>query len=69
NGDVTQIDLPRGAQSGLIHAEKILRNVKNIDFVYFDSKDVVRHPVVASIIEAYSAEKEEALLSQKDSTE
>lgn len=53
NGDVTQIDLPKGATSGLVHAETILSHVKNIDFVYFDSKDVVRHPVVASIIEAY----------------
>lgn len=53
NGDVTQIDLPKGATSGLVHAETILSHVKNIEFVYFDSKDVVRHPVVASIIEAY----------------
>ncbi|WP_051912702.1 PhoH family protein [Carnobacterium funditum] len=57
NGDVTQIDLPKGATSGLIHAETILRHVTNIDFVYFDSKDVVRHPVVASIIEAYDEKK------------
>ncbi|MGB6179271.1 PhoH family protein [Carnobacterium sp.] len=57
NGDITQIDLPRGTTSGLIHAEKILFQVKNIHFVYFDSKDVVRHPVVASIIEAYDEKK------------
>ena len=57
NGDVTQIDLPKGATSGLTHAEGILNHVKNINFVYFDSKDVVRHPVVASIIEAYDEKK------------
>lgn len=65
NGDVTQIDLPRGAASGLIHAKTVLSSVKDIDFVYFDSQDVVRHPVVASIIEAYDAEKQEALTDQK----
>ncbi|MEG0267251.1 MAG: PhoH family protein [Carnobacterium sp.] len=57
NGDITQIDLPKRATSGLIHAETVLSQVKNIDFVYFDSKDVVRHPVVASIIEAYDEKK------------
>ena len=57
NGDITQIDLPKGATSGLIHAETVLSKVNNINFVYFDSKDVVRHPVVASIIEAYDEKK------------
>lgn len=57
NGDVTQIDLPRGAMSGLVHAEKVLNQVKGINFVQFDSSDVVRHPVVANIINAYSEEK------------
>lgn len=57
NGDVTQIDLPRGAMSGLVHAEKVLTQVKGINFVQFDSNDVVRHPVVANIINAYSEEK------------
>ena len=57
NGDVTQIDLPRGAMSGLVHAEKVLNQVKGIHFVQFDSNDVVRHPVVANIINAYSEEK------------
>lgn len=65
NGDKTQIDLPRGATSGLLHAEKVLRKVKDIDFVFFDSSDVVRHPVVASIIEAYDHEKEETELRKK----
>lgn len=57
NGDVTQIDLPRGAMSGLVHAEKVLKQIKGINFVQFDSNDVVRHPVVANIIDAYSDEK------------
>ncbi len=49
----------------MIHAKTVLSSVKDIDFVYFDSQDVVRHPVVASIIEAYDAEKQEALTDQK----
>ncbi len=52
-GDTTQIDLPRGTSSGLIEAERILRNVKGIGFSRFTSLDVVRHPMVARIIEAY----------------
>ncbi|SER66919.1 phosphate starvation-inducible protein PhoH [Isobaculum melis] len=56
NGDKTQIDLQRGAMSGLVHAERTLQNIKNIAFVEFDASDVVRHPVVASIIEAYANE-------------
>lgn len=65
NGDVTQIDLPRGTMSGLVHADKVLKSVKGIHFTYFDAADVVRHPVVASIIEAYSEEKKEALSNQE----
>ncbi len=52
-GDRSQIDLPRGVPSGLKEAEKILKGVPNISFNYFTSKDVVRHPLVAAIIEAY----------------
>ncbi|HSX20300.1 MAG TPA: PhoH family protein, partial [Gammaproteobacteria bacterium] len=52
-GDTTQIDLPREKASGLIQAQKILQNIPSISFSYFDSKDVVRHPVVKEIIEAY----------------
>lgn len=59
NGDVSQIDLPRNAKSGLIDAEHKLKNIKAIDFVYFTAKDVVRHPVVARIIEAYEEPREE----------
>lgn len=56
-GDRTQIDLPRGMQSGLIDAEKILGGVKGISFSYFTADDVVRHPLVARIIKAYDAEE------------
>lgn len=53
NGDVSQIDLPRGARSGLISAQHILKAVPSVAFVHFDAADVVRHPVVAKIITAY----------------
>ncbi len=53
NGDTSQIDLPKGVVSGLVHAERTLKNIKQIAFVNFESSDVVRHPVVAEIIEAY----------------
>ncbi len=52
-GDVTQIDLPRGQSSGLIEAQHILRDVRGISFTYFTATDVVRHPLVARIVEAY----------------
>lgn len=53
NGDMTQIDLPRGMPSGLVEAEKVLRNVEGIGFTRFTAADVVRHPMVAKIITAY----------------
>ncbi len=52
-GDVTQIDLPKAAKSGLVEAEKILKGIEGIAFVYFSEADVVRHPLVARIIRAY----------------
>ncbi|MGM8227180.1 PhoH family protein [Cellvibrio sp. ARAG 10.3] len=52
-GDPTQIDLPRGQQSGLRHAIEVLENVAGISFTHFNSKDVVRHPLVQRIVEAY----------------
>jgi phosphate starvation-inducible PhoH-like protein len=52
-GDVTQIDLPRGSFSGLIESQHILRGVRGIAFTYFTAADVVRHPLVARIVEAY----------------
>jgi phosphate starvation-inducible PhoH-like protein len=53
NGDISQIDLPHGTRSGLISAERILKDIKSIKFVRFTAEDVVRHPVVARIINAY----------------
>ncbi len=55
-GDVTQIDLPRKNTSGLLHAVDILRSIPEIRFTYFTSRDVVRHPLVQKIINAYEAE-------------
>jgi len=52
-GDVTQIDLPRKEQSGLIQVEEILKNIDDISFVYFEKSDVVRHKLVKDIINAY----------------
>lgn len=54
-GDPTQIDLPRGMASGLRHAIDVLENVTGISFTHFTSKDVVRHPIVQRIVEAYDA--------------
>jgi phosphate starvation-inducible PhoH-like protein len=55
NGDVSQVDLPRDTESGLIHAERVLRRVRGIATTRFTSSDVVRHPLVARIVEAYDA--------------
>ncbi|MEN9774787.1 MAG: hypothetical protein RL322_1857 [Pseudomonadota bacterium] len=52
-GDATQIDLPKGQASGLIEARRVLNRVRGIAFSEFDSSDVVRHPLVARIVEAY----------------
>jgi phosphate starvation-inducible PhoH-like protein len=52
-GDVTQIDLPIEKRSGLVEAVEILHDVEGIDFLYFTEHDVVRHPLVQSIIRAY----------------
>jgi len=55
-GDRTQIDLPRGVPSGLSDAERLLGTIPQISFNYFSARDVVRHPLVAAIIEAYEAD-------------
>ncbi|AQS53166.1 PhoH-like protein [Jeotgalibaca dankookensis] len=60
NGDKTQIDLPKGVRSGLIDAEDKLKGVSGVSFVSFDAHDVVRHPVVSRIIQAYD-QKEKGL--------
>ena len=58
-GDVTQIDLPRGQKSGLREAERVLQNIEEIEFVYFNDKDVVRHKLVQLIVRAYENESNE----------
>ena len=62
-GDITQVDLPRGTKSGLRQAIEVLKNIKEISFTFFQSADVVRHPVVQRVVQAY--EKFD-LDSQKD---
>lgn len=52
-GDITQTDLPKGARSGLSHGQQVLKNVSGIGSIHFDAKDVVRHPLVQRIVEAY----------------
>jgi phosphate starvation-inducible PhoH-like protein len=59
NGDVTQIDLARGQKSGLIEARRILAGVRGIAFTEFGAQDVVRHPLVARIIDAYDRHAQE----------
>ncbi len=54
-GDITQVDLPRGTKSGLAHVIDVLRDVNGISFTHFQPKDVVRHPLVQRIVEAYEA--------------
>jgi len=56
-GDVSQIDLPKGAMSGLIDGERVLKRVKGIAVTRFTSADVVRHPLVARIVDAYDAQR------------
>ncbi len=65
-GDVTQIDLPRSQKSGLRHAIEVLEKVPELSFNYFDSKDIVRHPVVAKVVQAYEVwEAEDEIRRQK----
>ncbi len=64
-GDVTQIDLPKKEDSGLIQAKTLLENVKGIGFVYLDKLDVVRHRLVRDIIDAYDSHKQN-INSQKE---
>jgi phosphate starvation-inducible PhoH-like protein len=54
-GDVTQTDLPAGRQSGLSHVTEVLRGVDGVAFTYFDARDVVRHPLVQRIVQAYES--------------
>ena len=58
-GDVTQVDLPKGSRSGLRHASGVLSHVPGIVVSQFTSRDVVRHPLVQKIVEAYEADEGE----------
>jgi len=68
-GDVTQIDLPKGERSGLIHVSKVLEGINEIGFTYFEAQDVVRHRLVQRIVEAYDEFDRSSVstLSSKDS--
>ncbi len=66
-GDVTQIDLPKGERSGLVHVNSILANIKGISFSYFSAKDVVRHPIVQRVVEAYDEHDKLNISSLKNS--
>jgi phosphate starvation-inducible protein PhoH and related proteins len=67
-GDVTQIDLPKGTRSGLIHVSKVLEGINEIGFTYFEAKDVVRHRLVQKIVEAYD-EFDRSSVSSLNSTD
>jgi phosphate starvation-inducible PhoH-like protein len=54
-GDMTQIDLPKHVKSGLKDAVEVLRGVDGVSFTFFEARDVVRHPLVARIVNAYEA--------------
>ncbi|MCO6546047.1 MAG: PhoH family protein, partial [Gilliamella sp.] len=64
-GDITQIDLPRNQKSGLRHAIEVLSQVDEISFNFFNSEDVVRHPVVARIVNAYEKWEEQQHMQHK----
>lgn len=68
-GDITQIDLPRGQRSGLAHVMNVLKDTEGLGFTHFANKDVVRHPLVQKIVEAYDsfdAEKERKKSAEND---
>ncbi len=65
-GDVSQIDLPKGAMSGLVDAERVLKRVKGIAVTHFTSADVVRHPLVARIVDAYDAPRRAATTRSRE---
>jgi len=66
-GDMTQVDLPRKEQSGLREAIHVLKNIKGIDFTFFDEKDVVRHPIVQKIVKAYEAYEQDISQDKQES--
>jgi phosphate starvation-inducible PhoH-like protein len=65
-GDVTQIDLPNGTQSGLVEARQLLSGIEGIGFIHFSERDVVRHPLVQDIIRAYEARRQKSAAPHKD---
>jgi phosphate starvation-inducible PhoH-like protein len=65
-GDETQIDLPSVHQSGLVQAKKILRNIKDISFVQFDTRDIVRHRLVRDIVNAYDQHYQKELARKEE---
>lgn len=65
-GDITQIDLPNSAISGLVQIQEILREIEGISFVYFEKRDVVRHKLVQKIVKAYEDYGERKEISRKD---
>jgi phosphate starvation-inducible PhoH-like protein len=65
-GDITQIDLPRGQKSGLIEARDVLKRIRGIAFIHFESEDVVRHPLVQRIVNAYESYKLRTAKSEPD---
>ena len=65
-GDVTQVDLPRGSLSGLMHAREVLRDIPGISFVTLSERDVVRHQLVQAVIKAYERAQELADQAEVD---
>jgi phosphate starvation-inducible PhoH-like protein len=65
-GDITQIDLPNGASSGLVEARQLLSGIEGIGFIHFTERDVVRHPLVQDIIRAYEAHRQKSATPRKD---
>ena len=68
-GDTTQIDLPRSVQSGLLQALRILRGVKGIGMIEYEKKDIVRHPLVQRIVDAYEKREREEDQSENENME
>ena len=64
-GDITQIDLPKGVRSGLVHASNVLQGIDEIGFTYFNSRDVVRHRLVQRIVEAYDKHDQQSVTQLK----
>ncbi|MEX2365381.1 MAG: PhoH family protein, partial [Pseudohongiellaceae bacterium] len=65
-GDITQIDLPRGTRSGLVHVSTILNDIPGVSFTYFNAADVVRHPIVQKVVEAYDEHDRQNISSIKN---